>query len=221
MQNINYLKSIVLFIYSIGISINSNAQFSIHMSPIIPGTSPGVAYVLYETPPVDIGTIFWEGPNGFVHIGGFAHPISEPGEYCVTIVNAENCIAEGCITVPLCEYKKYHGLTVLVCNERTIKNPPQPLVGGSGGKDVFDISAIYPNPFQDNLTVKIQSPIDQIGIVKIVSSDGVILMDFNVELFQGENQFSYSFENGLPIGLYSLIAIDANGIVKAKQIVKQ
>jgi hypothetical protein len=85
-------------------SVKMYARFSIQMNPIINKFSSGCAYLLFQDNSCnDIRTIFWEGPNGFLHKGGYAYPIYEEGEYCITIINALSCAAVACICVPKIE----------------------------------------------------------------------------------------------------------------------
>jgi hypothetical protein len=200
-------------------------QFSIHMTPIQAGQEWGTAFVLFETPSAsqDIRRIYWEGPNGYFHNGGFAFPLNDEGTYCVTIINSIHCIAEACIYVPKCRKINQNGIVLNQCSGLPAiddPTPPQPISGG-GGSGQFEVVSVYPNPFNDALNVVINSPIEQNGNISLISALGGIVFDANIELVKGANLLEFNFGTVTSSGSYFVRAASASGEVVTKQVIRQ
>jgi|GEM_PF-666697 len=100
----------------------------------------------------------------------------------------------------------------------------QRLLGpGSSGKKVgrLTLNKVFPNPLRDAMTITLTSPKDQVGRIRLLTSAGATLMDEDVKLVKGDNQFNYNLPNGITAGMYSVVATGADGQNASRQVAKQ
>jgi Secretion system C-terminal sorting domain len=224
MKKLTLYISLIVLVNLIDINL-LRGQFTINQTSIIDGTEPGLVYVLFDSPftAYDIRSIYWDGPSGF-HETGMMLSVSEPGEYCVTIINTEFCIAQACINVKLCKWVKLHNTFVLDCgkNIKVVNPPAEPVTGGGHDDSKVFINSVYPNPFNESLTVEIISPIEQNAKIKLINSTGELIFETEAELFQGINSFTYQISGSLPLGMFYLSLIDGQGVQQGvKQVIRQ
>jgi Secretion system C-terminal sorting domain len=223
MNKITLNMSLILFVHLIGIN-SLSGQFTINQTAIIDGTEPGLVYVLFDSPftTQELRSIYWDGPSGF-HGTGMMLSVSEPGEYCVTLINAEYCVAKACVKVKLCKWIERNHLKVLDCGKDIkIDEPPsQPLTGGGHDNKTY-INSVYPNPFNESLTVEVVSPIEQNAKIRLINSTGEIIFESEATLSQGFNSFTYQISGNLSLGIFYLNLIDEQGVQQGvKQVIRQ
>jgi len=79
-----------------------------------------------------------------------------------------------------------------------------------------------PNPFINSLTVEINSPADQHGIVRLIDGTGKIIKMISWNLKRGLNITTLNNLKGLADGLYFLDVVDGDGNVLHKtKLVKE
>lgn len=79
-----------------------------------------------------------------------------------------------------------------------------------------------PNPFINSITVEINSPMDQHGIVRLIDGTGKIVRMLSWNLKRGLNITTLNGLKGLPDGIYYIDVVDAEGNFMHKtKIVKE
>jgi len=108
------------------------------------------------------------------------------GSYSVTITDANGCMASG--SVNLCIGNKMSETGVEAGNKSSL--------GGIGNL------IVYPNPFDNLLTMKYESSQRGEGIIRLADMLGQIVYARNIEFEAGENKYTIRFDERLSAGMY-------------------
>ena len=72
------------------------------------------------------------------------------------------------------------------------------------GADVFHVTSVYPNPFNDHFTVSFYTPAGQTIKVGVYSVTGALVSEESIQAVSGLNVYSISKLTGLASGFYTL-----------------
>ncbi len=92
---------------------------------------------------------------------------------------------------------------------------------GAENEFVFQSISIFPNPFNDRLTVQLAPGINGEGIAEIVSLGGVLLRKSNIVIQNGQVQLDFSGNKSLSPGLYVLRINQHNRVLLTEKIVRR
>lgn len=139
------------------------------------------------------------------------------GLYSTTIMNGQstNWLIEsaegiGNAVVNMIDYRRVDGKIVAATHGRGMftsqignVDPPEPI----SGSDSFEISTVFPNPFSDLVTVRVNLPETNFVLIRIYDSSGNQIRTISSGLgFIGENEFFWDGTNTLgnpvPDGIY-------------------
>jgi Secretion system C-terminal sorting domain len=211
MKNI-FILLISLFSYA---NVNSqNPTFELKVEHIINGLLGKTVIVWGNYDWVNnIISVEWKGPNGFHRYGtGVNLHLSVLGEYCVTVISKDYCVANGCITVKKCWGTEGK---VLYCNE----GPPIYPGGGGPGIVSAKITTTMPSPFHDQLTVSVNSTKEQNVLVFIGDVTNPAKIEKTESIITGDNQITIQ-TGSLPIGTYTLRIVGDDGQESSKLVIK-
>lgn len=152
-------------------------------------------------------SIRWTGPNGYQQSGLMACPLLLPGDYCITVIDKELCVAQYCIYVPLCTRLPNGPLS---CTTKT--------VDGITG-DRVNITSVSPNPFTYAVMVNLLGYRPEMVHLYVIDqfSNTVLMQDEIIQV--GDNVVNLSLP-GLDSGIYYVQLIDGSAQTDYKMIVK-
>ena len=186
----NYCDSIYV---NVGTTPNCAAAFTYQMN----GTTGGVNFggIATGTAPYTYTWSFGDGTNSIQQ--NPTHTYMQSGTYiiCLTIVDAIGCIATHCDTL---------NMTVLAIENAFVSN----------------ISALYPNPTQNETSFNIELKEKVNMSVEIVNTIGQSISLQNMGLTSGNHTISLATEN-LPQGMYFVKIAAAGQLIATKRLIKE
>jgi len=142
-------------------------------SPAIDTTKKQLLYLINQSSDVSTHRFFWDFGDGDTAVGKTPiHDYDNYGTYpiCLTVSDpALNCISQYCDTIGL----DSNSLFIRKSNGFTLKV----LDGGSIGiteNEALSESKVFPNPFQDQVTIELKSPLDLVHY-QLVSMEGKVI----------------------------------------------
>ncbi|MDP3431675.1 MAG: CotH kinase family protein [Bacteroidota bacterium] len=86
---------------------------------------------------------------------------------------------------------------------------------------VSQSTSIFPNPFNDRLTVQLAPTVNGEGIAEIFSSGGMLIRKQNIDIQNGQIQLDFSGNNSLSPGIFILRINHNNRVLLAEKVVKR
>ncbi len=88
------------------------------------------------------------------------------------------------------------------------------------GEKIFSISALYPNPAKDELTVSVSTITAEKATITILDANGKVARHLSLNFVSGENNFTIGISE-MPPGAYFVRLISASGELKTSQFIKK